>query len=237
LWAQSASRFGVADALEPARLAQALTLQPWATGWWLQLSGAALAGAGFGLAARGMRPGWALAVVAALAVSVSPALSGHAVATPGLAWVAVPTDALHVLAAGGWIGSLLALLVVGLPAALALGPERRGTASAALVQGFSPTALVFTGTLVATGVVSAWLHIGDFGALWASGYGRTLLLKVGIFSAVALVGAYNFLRVRPALGDPAAADRLRRSGAVELALALAVLVVTAVLVAVPPPAS
>jgi putative copper export protein len=84
-------------------------------------------------------------------------------------------------------------------------------------------------------VISAWLHLGHIAALWTSPYGRTLLLKVGIFSAVAVVGAYNFLRVRPALGARPGAERLRRSGTIELLLALAVLVVTAVLVAVPPP--
>jgi copper transport protein len=235
LWAQSASLFGPPGALEADRLAQALTLQPWALGWWLQTAAAIAGIAGFALAARGMRAGWVLAAAAALLAAVTPALSGHASAMGGLSWIAVPTDALHVVAAGGWIGSLLVLVLVGLPAALGLAEGRRGAAAAALVQGFSPTALVFTGILVTTGVISAWLHLGDISALWTSDYGRTLLLKVGIFSGVAVVGAYNFLRVRPALGDPVGARRLRRSGGVELGLALAVVVVTAVLVALPPP--
>jgi putative copper export protein len=112
---------------------------------------------------------------------------------------------------------------------------RSDAAPAALVQGFSPTALLFAGILVTTGVISAWLHLGHIAALWTSPYGQTLLLKVGIFSGVAVVGAYNFLRVRPALGARTGAERLRRSGTIELLLALAVLVVTAVLVAMPPP--
>jgi putative copper export protein/methionine-rich copper-binding protein CopC len=235
LWAQSASLFGVAGALDPGRLAQALTLQPWALGWWLQVAAAVVGTAGFLLAARTVRGGWTLAVAAALVAAATPALSGHASAMGPLSWVAVPTDTLHVIAAGGWIGSLLALVVIGIPAALRLDPGRRGAVAAALVQGFSPTALVFTGILVATGVVSAWLHLGQFAALWTSAYGRTLLLKVGIFAGVALVGAYNFLRVRPALGEAKGAARLRRSGTVELLLALAVVIVTAVLVALPPP--
>jgi putative copper export protein/methionine-rich copper-binding protein CopC len=235
LWAQSASLFGASGALDPARLSQALTLQPWATGWWLQAAAAVVGVVGFTLAVRSTRGGWGLAGAAALVASVTPALSGHASAMGGLAWIAVPTDTLHVLAAGGWIGSLFALLVIGLPTALALGPERRGAASAALVQGFSPTALLFAGILVTTGVISAWLHLGHIAALWTSPYGQTLLLKVGIFSGVAVVGAYNFLRVRPALGARTGAERLRRSGTIELLLALAVLVVTAVLVAMPPP--
>jgi putative copper export protein/methionine-rich copper-binding protein CopC len=236
LWAQSASLFGTAGALDPGRLGQALSLQPWATGFWLQIGAGTLAFLGFALARRRQPAGWALAAVAALVAAVTPALSGHAVSLPALAWLAVPVDTIHVLAAGGWIGSLFVLVVVGIPAALSLERDRRGPAAAALVHAFSPAALAFTATLLTTGVLSAWLHLGDVAALWTTPYGRTLLLKVAIFSAVAFVGAYNFLRVRPALGEEKGAARLRRSGVVELALALVVLVVTAVLVAVPPPA-
>jgi copper transport protein len=235
LWAQSASLFGTAGALDPARLAQALSLQPWATGWWLQVAAAAVALVAFALARQGRAAGWPLAAAAAMTAAVTPALSGHAIAMAGLAWIAVPIDAIHVLAAGGWIGSLFVLILVGIPTALGLAPDRRGAVAAALVHGFSPTALAFTATLLTTGVVSAWLHLGALPALWTTPYGRTLLLKVAIFSVVAVVGAYNFLRVRPALGEETGARRLRRSGTVELLLALAVIVVTAVLVAVPPP--
>jgi putative copper export protein/methionine-rich copper-binding protein CopC len=235
LGAQSASLFGTSGALQPGRLAQALSLQPWATGWWLQVAAAAVAVVGFLLAARSRTVGWGLAAAASLVAAATPALSGHAVALSGLRWLAVPVDLVHVAAAGGWIGGLLAVVVVGIPAALRLDAGQRRPAAAALVQAFSPTALAFTATLLTTGVISAWLHLGDVPALWGSAYGRTLLIKLGIFSLVAVVGAYNFLRVRPAAGEERGAARLRRSGTVELLLALAVVVVTAVLVAVPPP--
>jgi putative copper export protein/methionine-rich copper-binding protein CopC len=236
LWAQTASLFGPGDALHPERLAAALSFQPWATGWWLQAGAALVATVGFALVLQGIRAGWAVAVVAALVAAVTPALSGHAVASPDLAWLAVPADALHVIAAGGWVGGLLALVVIGLPATLRLEPGRRGSAAAALVQGFSPVALVLAGILMVTGVFAAWIHLGDVTALWTSAYGRTLLLKLGIFAGVFLVGAYNFLRVRPALGKEAGTRRLQRSASTELVLALLVIAVTAVLVAIPPPA-
>jgi copper transport protein len=235
LWAQSASLFGMDGALEPDRLAQALTLQPWAGGWWLQVAAALVALAGFALVPRAPVAGWALAAVAAIVAAGTPALSGHAVTTPGLAWLAVPVDLLHVAAAGGWIGGLLALVVVAIPAALRLDPALRGVTASALVQSFSPMALAFTATLVATGLVSAWLHVGQLPLLWTTGYGRTLLLKLTLFSTVGLLGAYNFMRVRPSTDGQQGAARLRRSGTIELVLALAVIVVTAVLVAVPPP--
>ena len=90
--------------------------------------------------------------------------------------------------------------------------------------------------LVLTGLFSAWLHLGSLDALWSSGYGRTLGLKLLLFVPLFATGAYNWLRVRPALasGD-APARRIRLSGGVELAVAVAVILVTAVLVATPPP--
>ena len=72
-------------------------------------------------------------------------------------------------------------------------------------------------------------------ATWESAYGRTLLLKLALLSAVFGTGAYNWLRVRPALGSEVAAGRLRRSAALELAVGVVVLAVTAVLVATATP--
>ena len=96
-------------------------------------------------------------------------------------------------------------------------------------------ALAFAGVLAATGVVAAVLRLGAWGALTGSDYGRLLLLKIGGLVLVLIVGVYNWRRLRPAL----TADRvgtLRRTAAAELALGFVVLVITAWLVATPPPA-
>lgn len=180
-------------------------------------------------------PGWWLAGLGALALAATPALSGHAAATTTLAPLPIIADTLHVVGAGGWLGSLLLLLLVGLPVALGLRLTDRGPAVAALVNAFSPTALFFAGTAAATGVFSAWLHLGNVPALWESGYGRTLLLKLGVLSVVFGTGAYNWLKVKPSLGEESAAGRLRRSATVELAVGAVVLLVTAVLVATATP--
>lgn len=180
-------------------------------------------------------PGWWIAGLGALLLALSPGLSGHAVSTPRFAPLPVLTDALHVIGAGGWLGSLLAVVLVGIPVALRLAPGERGAAVAALVNAFSPTALFFAGAVAATGVFAAWLHLGAVPELWQSTYGRTLLLKLGVLSVVFGTGAYNWLKVKPALGDEAAAGRLRRSAVVELAVGAVVLAVTAVLVATATP--
>ena len=56
-----------------------------------------------------------------------------------------------------------------------------------------------------------------------------------LLAGVAALGFYNWRRVLPTLGDDAATHRLRRSARVELGLGLVVLLVTAVLVALPTP--
>jgi putative copper export protein len=104
-----------------------------------------------------------------------------------------------------------------------------------MVGAFSPVALTCAAIVLLTGVVSAWLRLGAISPLWTSGYGRMLLLKVALLVGVAGTGAYNWLRVKPALGTPDATSRLRRSATVELAVGIAVIAVTAILVALPTP--
>lgn len=137
------------------------------------------------------------------------------------------------LGAGGWLGSLLVLTTVGVPLALATAPAERGPLVADLVNAFSPTALAFAGLTAVTGVFAAWLHLGSIPQLWQSDYGRLLLLKLGVLALVAGTGAYNWRRVRPALGDEVGGQRIRRSSTFELGVGLVVLLVTAVLVATP----
>jgi copper transport protein len=182
-----------------------------------------------------MTIGWALAALGVVVLAFTPALAGHAVATPDRTWLAVLSDGLHVLGAGSWLGSLLAIVAVGIPVAMRLEPPGRGPAVAALVNAFSPTALVFAAIVTATGVLSASFHLGSLADLWQSDYGRTLLLKIGVLSLLFATGAYNWLRVRPALGSEDGARRVRRSAGFELGIGVVVLLVTAVLVATPPP--
>ena len=101
-----------------------------------------------------------------------------------------------------------------------------------MVAAFSPAALLFAGLAVATGVFATWVHAGLLPSL-GTPYGRTLAIKVLAFLAVAALGAYNWRRVRPKLGEPAVVDHLRRSATLELIGAAIVLAVTAVLVATP----
>ena len=234
LYAQSYAFTGGPGAADPGRIAAMLTGTTWGMGWLLQLFALLVASTGLLLHRRRPAPGWGLVMLGTAGLSFTPALSGHAASVADATAAAVLADGLHVLGAGGWLGSLFATVVVGLPVALRL-PDRRGEAVAALINAFSPTALAFAAVVVATGVFSAWLHVGSFGALWSSGYGRTLLLKLGVLTVVFGTGAYNWLRVKPRLGHVKAAHHLRRSAVVELTAGVVVLIITAILVATPTP--
>ena len=234
LYAQSYALHGDRGALDPALIGTMLTRTVWGWGWLLQALGTSLAAAGLVLARRSGGVGWSMAALGALVLAFTPGLSGHAASAPVLTPLAVLADGLHVLGAGGWLGSLLFVLAAGIPAAVRLGGDR-GVAVAALVNAFSPAALVFAGLVVATGVFASWIHLGSVPALWRTVYGQTLLVKLAVLSGVFATGAYNWLRVRPALGDDVGTRRLRRSATFELAVGVAVLAVTAVLVATATP--
>jgi len=227
-----AAMMGSADESAASMVPMMVRDTQWGHVWIAHVCVAIVAAGAFAMARRGSAHPWWLAASAALGLSVTSALAGHA-ASGQFAPIAVVTDAAHVLAASAWLGGLLCVLAIGTRSAQ---PRRRkGERAKAIVAAFSPMALVSASVVVATGGISAWLRLGGFSALWASSYGRVLLLKMAALSGVVVTGAYNWRRVRPALGTPAASGRLRRSGSAELAFGCLVLGVTAVLVAMPTP--
>jgi len=236
LIAQSYAVHGMRRAWDGSLLASMITGTIWGHAWILCIIAGGLGILAFTMVRGTTRRGWGIAALASLALSLALALSGHAVATPNRTALAIVADVVHVLAAGGWLGTLLVVVLAGIPAVLADAREMRGARIATLVQLFSPVALTCAAALVITGVVAAWLHLGSFAALWSSSYGRVLILKLVLVATVVGFGAFNWRVLSPTLGDERAAAGIRRSAARELTVGLLVLIVTAVLVALPPPA-
>ncbi|MBL8996254.1 MAG: copper resistance protein CopC/CopD [Gemmatimonadetes bacterium] len=238
LGAQSYALFG-ADALDLRSVWGLVGGTSWGTGWTLQMVGVVAALIAVAMVrrahTRASKYGWPLLTVAAIALAMTPALSGHASSGSGDTGLAVLADTLHVIGAGGWIGTLLLVVSAGIPAAWTLPEGDRELAVATIVRAFSPIALVFTGVLGATGLFAAWIHLTAIADIWQSPYGRTLVLKLAILSAVAATGWYNWKRVTPRLETAAGVRLLRRTAVVEVGIAVLVLAVTAVLVATPPP--
>ena len=234
LMAQSYALHGAPLMPDPALLGTLLRVTQWGQAWMLEAGAILIALVGFMLARRGGRGAWPVLAIAVGAMAVSMALSGHAAAAPRLPTLAIMADAMHIIGAGGWLGSLLVLITVGLPAAVRVEEPERWRLVGRLVSAFSPTALGFAGLTAATGVLAVWLHVDSLTALWQTRYGLILLLKLAVLSATAGIGLYNWRRVLPQLSTiPAATHRLRRSAVAELSIGVLVILITAVLVATP----
>lgn len=220
------------------------------TAWWIQV--AALAAAVLAAAvirSRGASapagPGRALVLGLPPAVALA-AISWGGHASSGADRTAnVVIDALHGLATAAWLGGLVGLAVLAIPAIRALGTEDRVRLGAGVVVRFSALALVAVAVLVVTGVYRALAEIESAADLVDTAYGRALLVKLGLFAVMLGVGAYNRFVVHPrleraALGlaetDRGGAAALRVSVRAEIVLAAAVMVSVAVLVSLPPPA-
>ena len=227
------------DPFEPlgAELSLLVTGTMWGRVWQLQLFAAGSAVVAF-VAVRVWGGGdvdvwWVTAGVVALCAA-TPALGGHSAGSMKMGYLAVAADALHVIAAGAWLGTLVALVVV---TRRAVG--RGASASEILpiaVLSFSPLAIVGASVVVSTGVFATWLHIGSLGGLFGSPYGRVVLFKVGLVGLVACLGAYNWKRVTPRLDtEDGSREFLSTSAPLELVWGLVVLLVTAVLVVMPHP--
>lgn len=206
---------------------------PWGKTW-LSAAGLSLvAVASMHGAVRGIRSGWEAATVAVLALGAFPALTGHA-AGGDLKTLTLFADTLHVWAAGGWIGGLALVLFVDRELRRRQGADARGLLPE-LVPRFSRLAMACVATLALTGVFASWVHVGSVGALVGTGYGRILVLKLLLVAGVVGLGVRNFRVLTPQLGDAAGQAAMRRSAALELLVANAVLAVTAVLVRTSPP--
>jgi len=163
----------------------------------------------------------------------SVALTGHSAMPGGVLGAAhQAADAVHLLAAGWWIGGLLAL-------ALSIGAM--GDQASGVLQRFSGIGYWAVAAIVGTGVFKSWVLIATPAALASTAYGQVLLAKVALFLCMGVLALSNRVWITPALvrgGDQQRwLVRLRVQVAVELAIGLAVLAVVGALGAMQPPAT
>ena len=225
LYAQTWSVFGL-DEPVTLELVRVIGLESrWGARWQPQAGLAVAAAAGVVWWARQPRVGWWLAALAAAGAWVALPLTGHAMSGASrLPWIA---QVAHGLAAALWIGTLTA--VVASASRFAGNPGGYARIDV-LVRRFSRLAMGAVATIALSGVLTAVFYIGAVGDLWSTAYGRTLLLKVALFAATGAVGACNWRRLTPRLGDARGTRALLASARLELALAVVLLAVTAVLV-------
>lgn len=159
------------------------------------------------------------------------AFIGHAGATPGTVGnLHLTSDIVHLIAAGAWLGGLPAL------AMLLLATQRvQGTAARA-AERFSSLGIVCVGALAASGLVNSWNLLGAPSDLIDSGYGRLLLLKLGLFAAMLGIATVNRFHLTPRLKAAGARRALARNSMAETGLGLGVLLMVGALGTMPPTA-
>jgi copper transport protein len=167
-------------------------------------------------------------------------ISGH----PAVTSVPVLTtvvDAAHLAAMAVWLGGLVVLFGFLLPRANA-------RELAAVLPVWSRWAMTAVTVLVIAGTAQALVSLGSVSGLYATTYGRLILLKVGVLALVLAVAWYSRrlvlgplsgnsgLEAGVATGDdgPPARRRLRRSVLLELAGTLVILGLASALVQTTP---
>lgn len=240
LWFQAAAFLEPGEVVDGELLRLILGETAWGRGWTAQLGAAVVALGGVLLVAVAPRWGWIAAGIGATLVALAAPLTGHAV-TDAAGRTGPLFDALHLLGGSAWLGTLAVTALVGLAALARLPADQHGRFAARLITAFSPVALVGATVAVLAGAILGWRYLGGtlgerLAALPGTPWGRALLAKTGALVLAAGLGAWNWRVLLPQLGSAEAAGRLRRSARLELAIGLILLLITAVLVALPMPA-
>ena len=146
----------------------------------------------------------------ATGILVTFAAGGHASAVQ-LAGVAVAVDVVHLGAIAIWIGGLVVVLVAG-----------RGRPE--VVAQLSRLAVVAAPVAVITGLWQTWRIGGGLGELTSTDWGRGMIVKIAAVIVILVLGGVARLVVRRRAGE------VRRLVAVEVAIAVAVLGISAYVV-------
>lgn len=137
----------------------------------------------------------------------------------------------HLGAAAVWGGGVFAMTTVAWMRRRR--SERLGLA--AMVVRFSSIATVSLGAVIVAGLVMTWMVLDTPGDLFGTPWGRILIAKTAVVAVAAGLGGYNHFRLRPALeqrpDDPHLAKELRVSLSIESAVFVAIVILTAILVA------
>jgi putative copper resistance protein D len=181
----------------------------------------------------------ALYVGLSAALLASLALIGHARSEEGvIGAVHVIADAVHLLAAGLWLGGLFGLLLL-LTAPRSTSQQEAATEA---LRDFAGRGSFAVAMLIATGIVNTALLVGSPEALVSTSYGRLLLCKIALFIAMLGFAAANRFKILPRLhrGEPDRSRTLalvKRSVLIEQLADLSVLMIVSALGTWAPPTS
>jgi putative copper export protein len=200
----------------------------WGHGWAIGAGGVLAIIIGL-LAARRGAGGWTIAALGAVLFSLGQALTGHAASNSHGA-LAVSTDVVHVLGAGGWLGGLVVIVLSVLPATRRLGTAESIKAGSALVRSYHNAAVECVALVLLSAAVATWLRLPALSDLWTTPYGNMLLRKLFFVVVVLVFGLYHWRRVVTVDWADDTRGRFRRSAIVELMAGAVVVAFTALLI-------
>ena len=162
---------------------------------------------------RGRRSFAISLTVLSAACLASLAGAGHTQEQEGLAFgLRAGSDGIHLLAAGAWLGGLVALLAL-LPSPPLLGDRSESEIGHVLLR-FSGMGYIAVALLIGTGLINAWYLVPSASQLSVSLYGQLLIAKLGLFFLMLLLAAMNRFwlvpRVQADIADPRAKKSLLR---------------------------
>ena len=226
----------VADAVSRGVARTVLTQTAFGDAWVLRLEMASLLAVLLLLPKP--NPGFALATdvicaMLAFGLAASLAWAGHAAATEGLdGTIHLASDALHLVAAGAWLGALWPLAIL-LGAACRDGDPMSAAVAHQATRRFSILGMISVAAILATGVVNTYEILGPLAFSIGTDYNRLLLAKIGLFFAMLAIAAVNRRRLTPLLSDQRnhrrAMRQLRWNSLAEAGLGLLILAIVAVL--------
>ncbi|MDQ1658410.1 MAG: copper transport protein, partial [Cryptosporangiaceae bacterium] len=133
----------------------------------------------------------AAAIVLGVGGAVSAA-TGYALLGHGGSWPGAAATAVHVLAAGAWAGSVLAVALVLTAARIRREPLDLG----GLLRAFAVLAVAAVAALTVTGLLLTAAEVASVDALITTPYGLLLIGKVALTLAAGLLGLRTSLAVR-----------------------------------------
>jgi copper transport protein len=139
-------------------------------------------------------------LVLAAALLVVFALSGHAAAVPSseLAY-SLAVDLLHLLGNAAWVGGLLYIGFVLLPALYRLNERQHARVLALGLPQFSALALISVIVLAISGPLNASIHLTSLQQVVTTLYGRILVVKSEFFLLMVAMSIYHAFSLRPRL--------------------------------------
>lgn len=169
-----------------------------------------------------------LLTLAAL-IPIFSSMTSHAAMSETTASFRIGIDYLHVFSVSVWAGGLGGIYIL---LHRYLGGSRASIEVYPSIKRFAHFAMVSTGLLMISGLLQVYLTESSISILWASLYGKLLLVKLVLFSAALLAAAVNqfkhLARWKPGK-DLTLAYAVKREIAIELAIIFIIFGVTSIL--------